>query len=120
MDSLGERLRQLREGLGLSLRAVSQDTGISSGHLSLIENGHVTAPSPSVLQRLADRYNSDPHDLLVLAGYIKTNPTEVRRSHARVAMATMSDLTSDEINEVQSFISYLRQRRKAAGGATKK
>jgi transcriptional regulator with XRE-family HTH domain len=118
--SLGPRLRQLREGLGLSLRDVANDTGISSGHLSLIENGRVRAPSPSVLQRLADRYGADAQDLLVLAGYIKLEAEQVRRSHARVAMATMSDLTPEEIDEVESFISYLRQRKHAKARATEK
>jgi transcriptional regulator with XRE-family HTH domain len=118
--SLGARLRQLREGLGLSLRDVADDTGISSGHLSLIENGHVRAPSPSILQRLADRYGASPHDLLVLAGYINNKSPQIRRSHVRVAMATMSDLTPEEIDEVQSFISYLRQRKQKTGRATKK
>jgi len=88
--------------------------------LSLIENGHVQAPSPSILQRLADRYGASPHDLLVLAGYVKQESAQVRRSHVRVAMATMSDLTPQEIDEVQSFISYLRQRRQKSGRAAKK
>ena len=118
--SLGARLRQIREGLGLSLRDVGQDTGISSGHLSLIENGHVRSPSPSVLQRLADRYGADAEDLLMLAGYIRKVPAQVRRSHARIAMATMSDLTPEEIDEVQSFIGYLRQRRQTRARETEK
>ncbi len=118
--SLGERLRQLRDGLGLSLRDVADGTGISSGHLSLIENGRVRAPSPSVLQRLAECYGADARDLLVLAGYIKEGPQRVKRSQARLAMATMSDLTGEEIDEVQSFIRYLRQRRQAKGRETGK
>jgi transcriptional regulator with XRE-family HTH domain len=117
---LGSRLRKLREGLGLSLRDVSETTRISAGHLSLIENGRVRSPSPSILQRLANAYNFKAEDLLVLAGYITSPESDRTQAHARIALATMKDLSTGEIDEVQSFISYLRQRRHSGRRGNKK
>lgn len=50
---VGIRLRQLREGRKVSMRALSQMSGLSANALSMIERGK-TSPSVSTLYRLAD------------------------------------------------------------------
>ncbi len=49
---VGGRLRTLREGQGLSIRALAEKSGLAVNTLSLIENGK-TSPSVSTLQRVA-------------------------------------------------------------------
>ena len=49
---VGARLRMLRAGAGLSLRALAEMSGLNVNTLSLIENGK-TSPSVSTLQQLA-------------------------------------------------------------------
>jgi transcriptional regulator with XRE-family HTH domain len=49
---LGQRLRVLRRGRGLSIRILARMSGLNANTLSLIENGK-TSPSVSTLQRLA-------------------------------------------------------------------
>lgn len=51
--TMGERLRELRQGRGLSLRALAAETGLSAGMLSQLERG-VTEPSLATLRKLAD------------------------------------------------------------------
>jgi transcriptional regulator with XRE-family HTH domain len=50
--NVGRRLRELRLGCGLSIRALAQKSGLNFNTLSLIENGK-TSPSVSTLQLLA-------------------------------------------------------------------
>ena len=49
---VGMRLRKLRAGAGLSIRALAEKSGLNINTLSLIENGR-TSPSVSTLQQLA-------------------------------------------------------------------
>jgi len=54
---IGDQLRQLRTGRGLSLRALAAEAGVSATLLSQIERG-VTEPSLSTLRRLAGVFGS--------------------------------------------------------------
>ncbi|MCG2785472.1 MAG: cupin domain-containing protein [Anaerolineae bacterium] len=50
---VGNRLRQLREACGVSMRTLATMSGLSANALSMIERGK-TSPSVSTLYRLAD------------------------------------------------------------------
>ena len=52
---VGARLRMLRAGAGLSIRALAEMSGLNVNTLSLIENGK-TSPSVSTLQQLAGHW----------------------------------------------------------------
>jgi transcriptional regulator with XRE-family HTH domain len=51
VDQLGAELKRRREELGISLRAVEQDTRISAATLSRVERGSI--PDLPVMERLA-------------------------------------------------------------------
>lgn len=51
VDQLGAELKRRREELGISLRAVEQDTQISAATLSRVERGSV--PELPIIERLA-------------------------------------------------------------------
>jgi transcriptional regulator with XRE-family HTH domain len=51
-SNVGHRLRELRTGRGLSMRALAEQSGLNVNTLSLIENRR-TSPSVSTLQQLA-------------------------------------------------------------------
>lgn len=51
--NVGQRLAQLREERGLSVRALARLSGLSANAISMIERGR-TSPSVSTLYRLAD------------------------------------------------------------------
>lgn len=65
---LGVVIRQAREGLGLSLRQLSEATGISNSFLVRLEHGEYASTSPDKLQRLARALELDDRDLFALAG----------------------------------------------------
>lgn len=55
---LGERLRQLRKGSGMTLRDLAERSGLSVGMLSQIENG-AADPSLGSLRKLASVFDAD-------------------------------------------------------------
>ena len=66
--SLGTYLKELRDKKSIlksaTLDDVSEATNISTGLLSLIENGHVRSPSADKLYRLAKYYGVPVHKLI--------------------------------------------------------
>jgi len=50
--NVGRRLRELRNEIGLSIRALAEQSGLNVNTLSMIENGK-TSPSVSTLQQVA-------------------------------------------------------------------
>ncbi len=64
MDSLGNRIKQLREKLELPLRTVAAYLDIDQAVLSKIEHGHRKATREQVLQ-LAKYFKADEDELIV-------------------------------------------------------
>lgn len=64
MDSLGKRIKQLREKLELPLRTVAAYLDIDQAILSKIEHGHRKATREQVLQ-LAKYFKADEDELIV-------------------------------------------------------
>lgn len=69
---LHSRLRAARLAQGLTLRDVSDLTngGISNPHLSELERGIETSPSPHKLRSVAKALKLDYLELMILAGYL--------------------------------------------------
>jgi len=51
---LGTLIKQKRKDKGLTLRALSEETGVSHSYISQLENGRNRNPSPLFLKRLSD------------------------------------------------------------------
>ena len=64
--SLGEYVRRLRRSKGLSLYALSEETGLSYSHLSRIENDS-TLPGPETITKLVEVLGGDLRRMLELA-----------------------------------------------------
>jgi transcriptional regulator with XRE-family HTH domain len=102
---LGEILKDARTRRDLTLRDVERETGISNGHLSLLESGAVLKPSPNLLEKLAGLYGVSYSLLLERAGYRLPEPLPT------AATAEFADLTPQEREEVRRFVGYLRSSR---------
>lgn len=110
--TVGAFLRDLRESKGESLRDVEADSGVSSGHLSLIETGRVRNPSPTILQKLAKHFGVSSEDLLVLAGYLKPKDPKARSEALHgVALAAMKDLSEEDVAQIAELVGIMRKRR---------
>jgi len=66
---LGDRIRQLREEIGLTQGQLATGSSVSQGYLSQLENGEVKNPSAAVLLRVAQAMRIDSDDLFEAAGY---------------------------------------------------
>ncbi len=53
MNRLAERLREARERLGLSARALDEKADITAGHTALIESGRREHPAVETVRKLA-------------------------------------------------------------------
>jgi len=58
----GDKLRMLREELGISITSFAKKVGITPASVSNLETSTQT-PSPSLLKRLADAVGVSPEDL---------------------------------------------------------
>jgi len=65
-NEVGGTLRRLREGQGLSLRALQGRCGVAAARLSRIENGHID-PRVSTVLTILDGLDATPDDLPSLA-----------------------------------------------------
>lgn len=66
---LGDRIKQLRDELGLTQGQLAGGSSVSQGYLSQLENGEVKNPSAAVLLRVAQAMRVDPDELFEAAGY---------------------------------------------------
>jgi transcriptional regulator with XRE-family HTH domain len=66
---LGDKIRQLRDDLGLTQGQLASGSSVSQGYLSQLENGEVKNPSAAVLLRVAQAMHIDADELFEAAGY---------------------------------------------------
>jgi len=119
---LGNKLRQIRQLRGLSLRKVEAQTGISNAYLSQLERGDAKNPSPKKLKSLAECYDVEYAELLRYAGYLPNDDSShisliatsepVRTPSALSSAIQDSDLTEDEENLVAQYILFIKSQRK--------
>jgi len=74
--ALGEKIRELREELGMSQAQLSVQGGLSQGYLSQLENEEVQNPSAAVIFGLARALHVDPRVLMRAAGYEEAGAQE--------------------------------------------
>jgi transcriptional regulator with XRE-family HTH domain len=68
----GRIIKQQRIAAGLTLRKLSDVSGVSSSHLGRIERGE-RFPSAYILQRIAKPLGFDESELFALAGYLSNS-----------------------------------------------
>lgn len=107
---LGQYLWDLRTVKKLSLRQAEDATGVSNAYLSQIETGKIPQPSPQVLLKIAEAYESSYEMLMELSGHIKPKSDgDVRRG--RLPTFATEDLSEEEEEELLKYLAYLRLRK---------
>ena len=107
-NELGERLRELREAHGWSLREVASRAGVNHGYLSQLERGEVAQPAPSMLHKLADGYDVPFVVLMRWAGYVEDAPDLT--ANQAIALSYMGDVSDDELTAIRAVIDAIRKR----------
>jgi transcriptional regulator with XRE-family HTH domain len=111
-NPLGDRLREVRQIRGLSLKAVAEPADISIAYLQKLEGGDVQQPSPHVLHRLGLVLEVPYATLMELAGYVVPGREGVLAANTFDHALSSSDLTEEERRAVAAYIALLRQQRR--------
>jgi transcriptional regulator with XRE-family HTH domain len=113
MDNrFGTFLASLRQRKNLSLRDVERDTGVSNAYISQLENGKIKAPSPVVLNKLAELYSVKYAVLMKEAGYPVPAAREETGVDARFA-SRIGPVTPEEEEDLAEYLAFLRSRKRA-------
>lgn len=73
MNKFGQRVRELRQQKGMTLRELAPQVGVGYSYLSKVERGRLDfgdSPSEALIHRLADVLEGDEEELLLMAGRI--------------------------------------------------
>lgn len=111
MQKLGSFLAAARNSVGLTLRAVERDTGISNAYLSQLENGKIKSPAPQNLHKLASAYSVSYELLMELAGFPVPNGANTSGSSANMA-ARIGPVTRDEEAALVEYLQFIRSRKR--------
>lgn len=113
-ERLGAYLKNVRVGLGMSLREVEESTQrqVSNGYLSQLENGKIAKPSPHVLHTLASVYDIAYGKLMEIAGYVSPGERSTTQTkHGRAATYAVENLTAEEETELLKYLAWFRAQR---------
>jgi transcriptional regulator with XRE-family HTH domain len=72
-NEFAEYIKNLRLSRGLTIKQVELYAGISNSYISMIETGKRDIPSPDVLKKLSKIYKVPYEELMIAAGYLKSD-----------------------------------------------
>jgi transcriptional regulator with XRE-family HTH domain len=98
----GNRVRELRQARGWSLRDLAEKVAVGFTYLSRVENERLNFgdyPSDNLIHRLADALDADEEELLILAKRIPEpiHKRVLQRPDAFRAFANCDDKTLDKL-----------------------
>ncbi|MFC2063325.1 helix-turn-helix domain-containing protein [Chloroflexota bacterium] len=105
--NLGLLLKQQRLRLPMTLRELTELSGVSSSHLGRIERGE-RFPSASVLRRIAKPLGFEEDEIFTLAGYLSPQPAGMAEESAAYGSRQLdpyvAKMLSEEPPEVQRAV----------------
>lgn len=109
---LGSFIREQRSGARLSLRRLSDLTGISNPYLSQIERG-LRRPSADILQQIAKALRISAETLYIRAGMLEARRVEGDLAEAILAEGTLTAEQRQTLLRI--FLSFRRENEGSAG-----
>ena len=95
--------------MNLSLRELSQMSGVSIAHLGRIENGQRVA-SPHSLQKLAKPLGFDLYEILIGAGYLSpdsANSSDEQRGKLNAELNTLLERIDNDSRRIRKIVNRL-------------
>lgn len=122
-SALGEILKQQRLRTSLTLRELTELSGVSASHLGRVERGE-RFPSASILRRIAQHLGFEEDELFTLAGYLSPQPPGIAEARpvygGRQLDPYVAKVLSEEPIEVQrAVLGVLSMLKSIAGNQTK-
>lgn len=103
-SQLGDRLRKARQHKQLSLRQLSEVSGVDHSQIARMERGEFAAPGADKLQRLATALAIDISDLYALAGYTVPDRLPDFVPYLRAKF----DLPDQALSQLEEYFDHLR------------
>jgi len=101
---LKDRVKELREGLGMSLQELADAVGASKAHIWDLEQGRSTNPSIELLKKLADKLKVSVADL------VGENPTGKSEDARVVGMfRELKELSTTDLDMIQQMVERLKK-----------
>jgi HTH-type transcriptional regulator, competence development regulator len=97
MTEFGEKLRRLRKKKGLTIRKLSELSGVAHSYLSQVETGNRGIPKVDTLEKIASGLNIPSLDLLMLAGYLSEKP------ETQLEIRSLPDIQFDDLEYYEIF-----------------
>jgi len=115
MTTLGGRIRELREQMGVSQAQLAALAEVSQGYLCQLEREEVKNPSAAVLLRLASALYVDPRELLDAAGFTAVRALGKNNSNYKAEvdpdlLRFLASLSPDQQRYVLLLLQSLGQR----------
>lgn len=110
MNKFGEKLRKLRKEKGLSIRKLSELSGVAHSYLSQVETGKRGTPKVETLEKIATGLNVPSIDLHFLAGYIDGFELQMIKNEEYQKEEIERSITDQE-HEEPIFLDYLGSNR---------
>lgn len=110
-ETLGERLKQVRDLRKRSLRDVADAAGFSAAYLQKLEKDQVKNPSPNHLHALAKELAVPYANLMRLAGYVVPADSKGSKSVGQGMMShalSSEELTDQEAAELAKYLAWFR------------
>jgi transcriptional regulator with XRE-family HTH domain len=108
-ETLGKRLRGIRELRKLSLNELARRADISAAYLQKLERDDVKSPSPHILLSLARELTIPYASVMQLAGYVIPKSAKGPKERNSLAHALSSEkLTDDEVEALTRYLSWYR------------
>ena len=110
---LGRILKQQRVAIPLTLQELASASGVSSSHLGRIERGE-RFPSAHILRRIAKPLGFDLNELLIMAGHLSPEPSnlpEEQRDKLRAELNALLDRVATDSRRIKEIVDRLQMTR---------
>lgn len=107
--NIGKIIKEQRKGIPLTLKQLSQMSGVSLAHLARIEKGQ-RSPSPRTLQLISKPLGFDLFELLIIAGYLSPESSvfsEEERDKLRAELNELAERVETDSNRIVEVVNRL-------------
>ena len=103
-QAFGSRLKERREALGFSTRALAALAEVNQATVVRLEAGRIAEPRPDKLRRLAEALQLPTGETFALAGYARANDLPSLPVYLR---AKYPELTAADIERLEDYVTEL-------------
>ena len=108
-QNIGKTIREQRKSIPLTLKQLSNLSGVSITHLGRIEQG-TRQPSARTLQKIAKPLGFDLYELMVIAGHLLPELSvlpEEEREKLRIELNTLQERVASDSNRIREIVDRL-------------